>query len=74
LPTRRFRLASTYNIAIVTEARKVKPSCTGNSGIPVLPSELEEDVLDDDEETEAELDVVVVEACGTTCTMPIIVG
>jgi hypothetical protein len=56
-------------------ARKVKLSWTGNSGIPVPLPELEESVLDDDEETEAELDVeVVVGVCDTTCTVPIMVG
>jgi len=56
-------------------ARRVKTSRTGNSGIPVLLPELEVSVLDDDEETEVELDVAeVVEACDTTCTVPIMVG
>ena len=57
---------------MATVARRVKPNWTGNSGIPVLLSELDESVFDDDEETEAELDVAeVVEACDTTCTVPV---
>lgn len=60
---------------MIIVARRVKPSWSGNSGIPVPLPELEVDVPDDDEETEAELDAeVVVEVCGTTCTVPIMVG
>lgn len=62
-------------MVITIVARSVKPSWTGNSGIPVPPPELEVDVADDDEETEAELDVeALVEVCDTTCTVPFIVG
>ncbi len=56
-------------------ARSVKPSWTGNSGIPVPLPEPEVSVLDDDEETEEELDVaVVVEVRDTMCTVPVMVG
>lgn len=60
---------------MTTVARRVNPNWTGNSGIPVLLPELEERVFDDDEDTEAELDVkVVVGVCDTTCTVPVMVG
>ena len=58
MPIRRLCLANTNDITITIVARSVKPSWTGNSGIPE-PPELVVDVLVDDDtaELEVELDV-----------------